>query len=587
MKYQQVYRMILWALLLPILLLSACAEEDLPAIQDDETLGDPQSLYNLAIQADPNLSTFIDAVVKAGLTLDLREGDGTITVFAPTNQAFQDAGINIDDLSTAELRTVLDYHIIADSLPSSQIESKRYVTPTGKFLEFSTEGGVTINEGQASVTTPDLTGSNGILHVVDGVLLPSPNIQESSSDQGLSSFLAAVGRFDDLSATVEDETADITIFAPSDQAFQDFLDAFPQYNELADVPDHVLRTLLEYHVIGEELFSGDLQGQSATTLQGEDINADNVLPKVTDADINSSNGVIHVVDEILVPNQVSEVIGSVLGIAYLDPEARFTTLIEALQKAELYDILLGEGPFTVFAPTNDAFEAAGISVADLSTEELQPVLLYHVLSGNQVLAEQLDVGPVDTESGTFFVNIPDQQVFINGQSNVVLTDLQADNGVVHVIDLTLTPPSMNLVEIASSREEFSELAAAVVKAGLDDELAAAGPFTVFAPTNEAFQALYDALGVAGLEEIDAADLEPILLHHVFSGDRIFSPEVNEGTISTMNGDFSINITDGETTEINILQFGAEDATITGFDVLGTNGVIHVLDKVILPDLSEN
>jgi transforming growth factor-beta-induced protein len=148
----------------------------------------------------------------------------------------------------------------------------------------------------------------------------------------------------------------------------------------------------------------------------------------------ASNGVIHVIDEVLLPP-------TVVDIAINNSD--FSILVEAVVKAELAETLKGEGPFTVFAPTNDAFEelftSLGVSgIADLTKEQLEPILLYHVVSGN-VLSGTLSSGNVQTLHGDNIAIEVGTGVTINSTSNVVLTDIQGSNGVVHVIDEVLLP----------------------------------------------------------------------------------------------------------------------------------------------------
>ncbi|HKL67304.1 MAG TPA: fasciclin domain-containing protein, partial [Bacteroidales bacterium] len=180
----------------------------------------------------------------------------------------------------------------------------------------------------------------------------------------------------------------------------------------------------------------------------------------------------------------------------------------------------------------------------------------------------------------------DAGVFINGSTQVIATDIDPSegngdaNGVVHVIDRTLVPPSEDIVAIAIA-QGFSELAAALTEAGLVSTLQGSGPFTVFAPTDAAFDALYASLGASGPADVDDATLEAVLLYHVL-GLRAFSSDLEDGLSAT-------TLSNGETFTVNFTNDGVTltdgtnaDANVTATDVLGTNGVIHVIDQVILP-----
>ncbi|MFW5760952.1 MAG: fasciclin domain-containing protein [Cyclobacteriaceae bacterium] len=559
------------------ILLVSCAEEEIATIDDNEVLGDPQSLYN-QINNNSDFSTFIDAVNKAGLTIELREDSDLKTVFVPTNEAFQ--GVDINSLSMSELNAILSYHIINDSLPIGAIETKKYATPNpdSKFLEVSAveNNQVILNDGQATASDSE-TASNGFYYTVDNLLIPRNDIVETADENGLNSLIAALGRIDNLADAADNEEANLTVFAPSDQAFTDFLAQFDMYDELADVPDNVLATILQYHIVEGEYFADDLSGASVETLQGESIVGNDVIPNVTTADVRSSNGVVHVIDQVLVPTYISEVLGTVLEPALLDPDGRFTTLIAAIDSAGLRPTLLGTGPFTIFAPTNAGFEAAGITdLGKFTADSLSDVLLYHVISGAQVEAADVSAGPVMTEGGTFYVSDVDGNFVINGKSEIVVTDIPAGNGVVHALDYTLIPPSENIVELAS--DGFTELAAAMVATGLDGTLSTGGPYTVFAPTNAAFEALYSELEVEGPGEVNNTTLTNILRHHVIPSSRLFSVDLQESEVAALNGSLTINFTSDA---VQILQTGS-DATVTNTDMLATNGVIHTIDKVLIP-----
>lgn len=267
-------------------------------------------------------------------------------------------------------------------------------------------------------------------------------------------------------------------------------------------------------------------------------------------------------------------------------DENFSILEEALVKADLVSALEGQGPFTVFAPTNSAFEmlfeTLGVNgIEDLSAEALTPILLYHVISG-KAMSTDISTGYYETLSaatpdnkGIVLYAMVDNDVMINNSINVVTADIEASNGVIHVIDKVILPPTV--VDIAIQNENFSTLVAAVVKAGLVEALKAEGPFTVFAPTNAAFEAAFDALKISGLDDLSAEALTPILLYHVVP-DNVLASEVSSGMVPTLNTESSITI--------SVSQQGVmldNTANVIATDVQGSNGVIHVIDNVILPN----
>ncbi|MFN8254612.1 MAG: fasciclin domain-containing protein [Bacteroidales bacterium] len=260
--------------------------------------------------------------------------------------------------------------------------------------------------------------------------------------------------------------------------------------------------------------------------------------------------------------------------------ADFSTLVAALSKADLVSTLDGEGSFTVFAPTNAAFEDLfadlGVSgLDDLSAEALKPILLYHVLGAKKTAsmietAYYSTLSPAQGNFASMLVQV-NSGVKINNQANVTTPDLMASNGVIHVIDKVLLPPTV--VDIALANSDFSTLVDALVKAELVETLSGTGPFTVFAPANSAFSSLFTDLEVSGIVDLSADALVPILTYHVVSG-NVLSTALTNGNVETLNGNISIML--GTPPTINT------DSQIVAVDVQGTNGVVHVINKVLLP-----
>lgn len=270
---------------------------------------------------------------------------------------------------------------------------------------------------------------------------------------------------------------------------------------------------------------------------------------------------------------------NIVEVAVSNPQ--FSILVQALQKANLVTTLRGTGPFTVFAPTNaafnDLFNQLGVSSIDaLTAEQLTPILLYHVLSG-KVESTQLVSGYVSTLSpgpGNLGVSlkVDASTLKLNGNVNITAADISATNGVIHVIDKVLLPPTV--VDIALANSSFTTLVAALNKANLVNALKDDGPFTVFAPTNDAFNALFSDLRVTGIDQIPEDDLTDILLYHVVDG-NFRSNQLSTGEVTTLNGS-SISVDVGTSVTIN------QNTSVVLADVQGTNGVIHVIDKVLLP-----
>lgn len=260
---------------------------------------------------------------------------------------------------------------------------------------------------------------------------------------------------------------------------------------------------------------------------------------------------------------------------------KFTHLAQAVVKAGLANTVATE-ELTLFAPTDEAFEmlftTLGVNgIEDLTAEQLTPILLYHAVAGKVMSTDLMD-GYVSSVNGAGIMIDLSGDVMIN-DAMVTIADLCAKNGVIHIIDKVLLPPSMNLVETALSYDpEFSILVQAVVKADLKTTLETGGPFTIFAPTNTAFGNLLTELGAQSLDDIDTETLKAVLLYHVVDG-RVFSSDLTTGAVTTLNGTFNVDTSTLKITDANSRESGLVPTLL---DVQATNGVIHVIDKVLLP-----
>lgn len=255
----------------------------------------------------------------------------------------------------------------------------------------------------------------------------------------------------------------------------------------------------------------------------------------------------------------------------------FSTLSVALARTGLAGVVSSKR-LTVFAPTDAAFAELGLNVRNIaSVPNLKEILLYHVL-GNVVYSTDLSNGFVPTLNGAAVEVKLTNGVMIN-DANVVKADIKARNGVIHAIDKVLFPPSKNLVELAQSFDpEFSILVQAVIKADLDGVLASGGPYTVFAPTNAAFIALLGELGATSLDDIDEDLLKSVLLYHVVEG-RVYSSDLSSGEVKTLGGSFDLDLGTLKITDARGREAGLIPALL---NVQATNGVVHVIDRVILP-----
>ena len=263
------------------------------------------------------------------------------------------------------------------------------------------------------------------------------------------------------------------------------------------------------------------------------------------------------------------------------------SLVAALTQADLVTTLQGTGPFTVFAPTDQAFADAGIDLTTFDTDEenatLVDILTYHVVSGKVMstdLTDGMEAAALNQDTLTFSVSSSEVKV---NDAVVTLADVESSNGVIHVIDKVLMPPAdpvyVDIPATAQSTGVHTALVAALSQANLVATLQGEGPFTVFAPTDQAFTDAGIDLSTFDTPE-ENATLADILLYHVYAG-AVPASAVTDGLAVTMvNGD-KASFTVGADGSVSV-----GDATVTSADVQTSNGIIHVIDKVLMPPAGE-
>jgi transforming growth factor-beta-induced protein len=393
-----------------------------------------------------------------------------------------------------------------------------------------------------------------------------------------------------------------TVFAPTDEAFAQLPEGTLEALLLPENKQQLTDILL-YHVVAGKVMAADvvgLDGQMVdTALEGKqiavEVNMGSVVLNgevmVIITDIEASNGVIHVIDAVLLPPADETMPMDIVDIAIAD--GRFSTLVTAVSEAGLVETLKSEGPFTVFAPTDEAFAQLpeGTLEALLEPENKQQlidILLYHVVAGKVMAADVvgLDGQMVDTalEGKQIAIEVDNGSVMLNGEVMVIITDVEASNGVIHVIDAVLLPPAdetmpMDIVDIAIADGRFSTLVTAVSEAGLVETLKSEGPFTVFAPTDEAFAQLPEGTLESLLLPENKQQLIDILLYHVVAG-KVMAADVvgldGQMVDTALEGkQIAVEVRDG-----SVFLNGEVMVIIT--DIEASNGVIHVIDTVLLP-----
>ncbi|HLK98889.1 MAG TPA: fasciclin domain-containing protein, partial [Hymenobacter sp.] len=495
-------------------------------------------------------------------------------------------------------------------------------------------GGVFINGG-TRVVTADVAASNGIIHAIDNVLLPPTqtiagivSANASANPPQFTQLLRALQRPAAAALLTAATTAgsNVTVFAPTDAAFQALLTALT-LNNIDQVPDATLVSVLQLHIVNNaRAFSSDLtNNQTVATLGGNvtvGVNGATVTVRgpgngmtaatVSSANVLATNGVVHIIDRVLLPNLPTGP-GNIVQVA--SGNADFSILVAAVAKTNLVTTLSGTGPFTVLAPTNAAFaKLAGTALDAFSTvdkinavtntaqiDALRSVLLYHVLAGRSAAADfpngssaqvtQKPASAAGVNDNTVYLTKNSGGVFINGGTRVVTADVAASNGIIHAIDNVLLPPTQTIAAIVAAsatgaQPQFTQLLRALQRPAAAALLTAASApgsnLTVFAPTDAAFQALLTALTLNNIDQVPDATLLNVLRLHIVNARAFSSDLTNNQAIPTLGG---ANVTvgiNGATVTVRGTGNGTTGATVTAANVLATNGVVHVIDRVLLP-----
>jgi uncharacterized surface protein with fasciclin (FAS1) repeats len=420
-----------------------------------------------------------------------------------------------------------------------------------------------------------ISTSQAQTNVYDNVINVSPN----------HTSLAAAIQQAGLVGALQNPSATLTVFAPDNTAFSNLATALgTDINGLLANPQ--LSSILLYHVLGTTVPASAVTNgaivtplNNANTIKMTKTSTGNVFAnqaQVNAADLTTNNGVVHSVNAVLLPVET---------VADIAIDNGFTSLVTAVITAELLPAVTNPlADLTVFAPTNAAFDQLasdlGTNIAGiLANPALAAILTYHVL-GTGVQSTAINNGdivtPLNSANTLKLTKKSTGEVYVN-QAQVTLADLNADNGVVHVLDAVVLPVE-TVVDVAIDNS-FTSLSAAVIKAELLPALTNPfGTFTVFAPTNAAFDNLATALGTDLNGILNLPNLGDVLLYHVV-GSVALSTDLTNGAVPTLLGqDVTIDITNG--VKVN-------DANVTLADVLADNGVVHVIDAVLLPSASLN
>lgn len=419
------------------------------------TFGNAQTnVFDDIISQSPAHTYLTAAINQQGLAGALQNPDATLTVFAPTNDAFDNlaAALGTDIaglLALPNLTDVLLYHVLGITAQSSGLTNGMFVTPLYDVntIKLSVSGnGVFANH--AAVTTPDLLADNGVVHVVGDVLLPNETVVDLGLNNPGFEILTTAVIQQGLVPTLSNPFGNFTVLAPTDEAFTALLTALNITSEqLLALPN--LTDVLLYHVLGSQVYADDLSNGMLPTPLNDD-NTIKVTVKGTGevffnqaqvilADVEATNGVVHALNSVLMPDN------TVVDVAINN---NFNYLTAALIQEELLPVLTNPlGSFTVFAPTDAAFENLATELNTdiaglLALDNLTSVLLYHVAPGTLTAAD-LTNGPLTMVSGAQAIVNTAGPVTIN-QATVTTADVSASNGVVHIINQVILPGSASI-----------------------------------------------------------------------------------------------------------------------------------------------
>jgi len=582
------------------------------------------TVADFVVANQTNYSSLLAALQKANLVETLK-GTGPFTVFAPDNAAFSaflaDAGFaNLDAVPVDALTQILLNHVVqgdvrSNDLGTGYISSLSTATPNGNkmSMHINTANGVLIN-GTSKVVNADNIVDNGVIHLVDKVIGLPTIVTIATADANFSTLVAALTRNDqpDFVATLSTANgtnpAPFTVFAPTNAAFGDLLTELNAPN-LAAIDGATLTATLTSHVVaGANVIASQLTDNMTVTTLGGDItanisggatltDANGRISKIIATNVQTSNGVIHVIDKVVLP-YIEPTTNNIADFVVAN-QANYSSLLAALQKADLVETLKSAGPFTVFAPNNAAFSTflsdAGFANLDaVPVDALIQILLNHVIMGD-VRSTDIETGYVSTLS-TATPNGKKMSMYIektstvkiNGMSMVTNADNVVDNGVIHLVDKVIGLPTV--VTFATSNANFSTLVAALTRNDQPNFVATLStangtnpaPFTVFAPTNDAFGNLLTELNAPNLAAIDAATLTATLNSHVVAGANVIASQLSDNmTVTTLGGNITANVTGGA----KLTDANNRNSNIIAYDVQASNGVVHVIDKVILPALN--
>ncbi|XP_064609669.1 transforming growth factor-beta-induced protein ig-h3-like [Liolophura sinensis] len=541
----------------------------------------------------------LDEFVKMSEAADLTDqlsNEGAYTVFIPENEAFQKLTDkerkNLVPPRSSGKPSLLSYHMVQGRHSFKDFKRNQHHVTLYKdkklMINKYSNGITTVN--CARIVRPNEEATNGIVHVIDRVIKPLDEkgtlldvINDDKQDRfsQLSTALILTG----LDQMLRDEDEAYTFFAPSNKAFSRLPSDY--FQRLVNEPGHHgLKALLKNHMVKRPLCADSIYSACGLrSLNGQIIKANcngNGLTiqgkKIQERDILATNGVVHVVDDIFIPDAAKDLTMKAQDLK-LNKFMNFTKDIGFLEKLKSTD-----EEFTLFAPTDEAFEAVPRSYLEAIRSQptaLENVVKYHIAKGKMTTDSFISQQSVKTESSIsadIKVTVYRKGLAVN-DATVTNPDNTCANGVIHVVDKVMLPPESDLLDMIRSDPDLSSFYSTIETAGLASLFADSDQLTVVAPTNEAF----DAMDRSDLEKmlLDPDTLEKVIRNHVvdrlvascgFLNDAVYNIRSNHGELlhfKRSNGDISVT-----TDTIK------SPAFIFKVDEMATNGILYKVDTVL-------
>lgn len=570
------------------------------------------------LQALPDLSTFRESLRETDL-LDALDGAGPFTVFAPSNNAIELLGPGVLETlrsgqNEQKYLDLLRYHVVYAELRSSDMApGLTLMTWSSLTVEITDTAPAVRLNGEATVSQADIACSNGYVHILSRVArastytFPAPlkNIMQLAESESYLRNVALGAPLTGLDQDFADGRSEfaLTVFLPTDTAFERL--GLGIAASLRLTANHQrLTQLLKYHTVRGVYASSDLAfGQTLKSLEGTLITITSLVPMmlvnekatVLSRDVPATNGMIQLLDTVLLPTMWSYPDKTILQIVQASPN--LSILRTALQKTDLAWIFASANKKTLLAPTDEAFMALGTGVAASlllvsNLEDLLALVELHIFEGARTSENLVARTNIVSQQGGA-VNVGSLHPLTFNEAVASVQDVPCTNGILHVLDHVVKPkrwrfPERNFMQFANKERDLSEFVRLVSFSGLLTEFQGDGPFTAMIPNDYAFALLGDSVNNLFLPE-NSEKLKEFLRYHVVVGKFLSIQLTSPQDLNTLQGGVVSAVPWTQLGWTGIAYQSAappvvinERAQVVTPDILATNGVVHIIDHVLFP-----